>query len=59
MARRRPIYSPEFRAEAMRGVRSRSEPLSRMARELGVAAGHPESLGRGDAAEAGDAAHRR
>jgi transposase len=38
MARRRPIYTPEFRAEAIRRVRTSDESLSSIARELGVAA---------------------
>jgi transposase len=38
MARRRPIYTPEFRAEAIRRVRSSDDSLSSIARELGVAA---------------------
>jgi transposase len=34
--RRRPTYSPEFRAEAVRLVRTSSEPVSRIAKEVGV-----------------------
>jgi transposase len=37
MARRRPAYSPEFRAEAVRRVRTSDDSLSSIARELGVA----------------------
>jgi transposase len=36
MARRRPIYAPEFRAEAVRRVRNSDESLLSIARELGV-----------------------
>jgi transposase len=37
MARRRyPIYSPEFKAEAVRLVRSSSDSLAKIARDLGV-----------------------
>ncbi len=40
MARRqRPIYSPEFRAEAVRRVRNSDEPLLTIARDLGISAG--------------------
>jgi transposase len=37
MARRRPGYTPEFRAEAVRRVRTSDESLSSIARELGIA----------------------
>jgi transposase len=37
--RRRPIYSPEFRAEAVRRVRNSDEPLLTIARDLGVSTG--------------------
>jgi transposase len=37
--RRRPKYSPEFRAEAVRLVRTRTEPLTAIARELGISRG--------------------
>jgi transposase len=36
MVRRRPIYSPEFRAEAIRRVRTSDESLHRIAKDLGV-----------------------
>jgi len=36
MARRRPTYSPEFRAEAVRRVRTSNEPVTSIARDLGV-----------------------
>ncbi len=37
MARhRRPTYSPEFKAEAVRIVRTSTDPLSKIARDLGV-----------------------
>jgi transposase len=35
--RRRPTYSPEFKAEAIRLLRSSSEPVKKIARDLGVA----------------------
>ena len=34
--RRRPTYNPEFRAEAVRLVRTSSAPLTAIARDLGV-----------------------
>ena len=37
--RRRPIYSAEFRAEAVRRVRHSDEPLLNIARDLGVSTG--------------------
>ncbi len=37
--RRRPIYSAEFRAEAVRRVRNSDEPLLNIARDLGVSTG--------------------
>ncbi len=37
--RRRPIYSTEFRAEAVRRVRNSDEPLLTIARDLGVSTG--------------------
>lgn len=37
--RRRPIYSAEFRAEAVRRVRNSDEPLLTIARDLGVSTG--------------------
>jgi transposase len=37
--RRRPNYSTEFRAEAVRRVRNSDEPLLIIARDLGVSAG--------------------
>ena len=40
--RRRPHYSPEFKAEAVRMVRTSSESLSRIAKEVGVT---PSTLG--------------
>ena len=36
--RRRPTYSPEFKAEAIRLVRTSSDPLTKVARDLGVSA---------------------
>src|SRR5688572_7496088 len=36
--RRRPTYSPEFRAEAVRRVRNSDESLQSIARDLGVSA---------------------
>jgi transposase len=36
MARRRPQYSPEFKAEAIRLVRTSGQPVAAIARELGV-----------------------
>ena len=35
--RRRPTYSPEFRAEAVRRVRNSDEPLKAIAADLGIA----------------------
>jgi transposase len=37
--RRRPTYSPEFRAEAVRLVRTTADSVSKIARELGVEPG--------------------
>lgn len=34
--RRRPTYAPEFRAEAVKRVRTTDEPVSRIARDLGI-----------------------
>ena len=34
--RRRPTYTPEFKAEAVRLVRTSSDPLLKIARDLGV-----------------------
>ena len=34
--RRRPTYSPEFKAEAIRLMRTRSDSVSKIARDLGV-----------------------
>ena len=34
--RRRPTYSPEFKAEAIRLVRTSSDPVTKIARDLGV-----------------------
>lgn len=39
MARRRPVYSPEFRAEAVRRVRTSDESLNRIAKDLGISNG--------------------
>ena len=39
MARRRPTYSPEFKAEAVRLVRTSSDAVSKIARDLGVQPG--------------------
>jgi transposase len=36
MARRRPTYAPEFRAEAVRRLRTSDESPAKIARELGV-----------------------
>ena len=36
MPRKRPTYSPEFRAEAVRLAKSSSESLPTIARELGI-----------------------
>jgi transposase len=36
--RRRPSYSPEFKAEALRLVRTSPDSVSRIAREVGVSA---------------------
>jgi transposase len=41
MGRTRPPYPPEFRAEAVRAVRSSDRPLPQVARDLGVA---PQTL---------------
>ena len=38
MPRSRPPYPPEFRAEAVRLVRSSGEPIPKIAQELGVSA---------------------
>ena len=34
--RRRPSYSPEFKAEAVRLVRTSTDPVAKIARDLGV-----------------------
>lgn len=34
--RRRPTYSPEFKAEAIRLLRTSAEPVKKIARDLGV-----------------------
>jgi transposase len=34
--RRRPTYSPEFKAEAIRLMRTSSDPVKKIARDLGV-----------------------
>ena len=34
--RRRPTYAPEFKAEAVRLVRTSSDPVTKIARDLGV-----------------------
>ena len=34
--RRRPVYTPEFKAEAVRLVRTSSDSVSKVARDLGV-----------------------
>jgi transposase len=34
--RRRPTYSPEFKAEAIRVMRTSSDPVTKIARDLGV-----------------------
>jgi transposase len=39
MARPRPTYSPEFRAEAIRRVRNSDESVKAVARELGISVG--------------------
>ena len=39
MARRRPTYSAEFRAEAVRRARTTPESLPSIARELGISLG--------------------
>ena len=39
MARPRPTYSPEFRAEAIRRVRHSDEPIRHIARDLGISVG--------------------
>jgi transposase len=39
MARRRPTYSPEFRAEAVRRARNSDESVLAIARDLGVTPG--------------------
>lgn len=36
MARRRPRYTPEFRAEAIRRVRTSEESVNSIAKELGI-----------------------
>jgi transposase len=36
MVRRRPVYSPEFRAEAIRRVRTSEESANNIAKDLGV-----------------------
>jgi len=36
MGRRRPTYSPEFKAEAIRLLRTSSDPVKKIARDLGV-----------------------
>ena len=36
MARRRPTYSPEFKAEAVRVVRTSTDSVPKIARDLGV-----------------------
>jgi transposase len=36
MARRRPTYSPEFRSEAVRRVRTSTDGIPTVARDLGV-----------------------
>jgi transposase len=41
VSKRRPLYPPEFRAEAVRLARSSGLPLPELARELGVS---PQSL---------------
>lgn len=38
MARRRPTYSPEFRAEAVRRARNSDESVLAIARDLGITA---------------------
>lgn len=35
-SRRRPTYTPEFRAEAIRLARTSGEPLTKIARDLGM-----------------------
>jgi transposase len=37
--RRRPTYAPEFKAEAVRLVRTSSDPLAKIARDLSVSKG--------------------
>jgi len=34
--RRRPTYAPEFKAEAVRLVRTSSDPVTKIARDLGI-----------------------
>lgn len=38
-SRRRPTYSPEFKAEAVRRVRTSSDAVSAVARDLGISHG--------------------
>jgi len=37
MARKRPYYTPEFKAEAVRLVRESDKPISMIAKDIGVA----------------------
>ena len=39
MPRTRPLYPPEFKAEAVKLARSSEKPLSELARDLGVSSG--------------------
>lgn len=39
MPRTRPLYPPEFKAEAVKLARSSEKPLSELARDLGVSTG--------------------
>jgi transposase len=39
MPRTRPLYPPEFKAEALKLARSSEKPLSELARDLGVSTG--------------------
>ena len=39
MPRSRPLYPPEFKAEALKLARSSEKPLSELARDLGVSSG--------------------
>jgi transposase len=39
MPRTRPLYPPEFKAEALKLARSSEKPLSELARDLGVSIG--------------------